>query len=169
MMKPTDFRDTQPRLLLEEYFRGSTQASGIFEDRLGTLRRQFIVEIDGTWDGRQLVLDERFYYGDGETDNRIWTIDKTGDHTYEGRADDVIGVAQGESYGNALNWQYNMRLKFGSGTMRVHFSDWMFLQPTGVLLNRARVTKFGVEIGAVTLSFSNQTNPASAGELPVVV
>jgi len=53
--------------------------------------------------------------------------------------------------------------------MRVHFNDWMFLQPTGVLLNRARVTKFGVEIGTVTLSFSNQTNPASAGELPVVV
>jgi hypothetical protein len=29
----------------------------------------------------------------------------------------------------------------------------MFLQPSGVLLNRARVSKFGLEIGTVTLAF----------------
>jgi hypothetical protein len=37
--------------------------------------------------------------------------------------------------------------------MHVKFDDWMFLQPGGVLLNRARMSKFGVELGQVTLSF----------------
>jgi len=46
-----------------------------------------------------------------------------------------------------------MDLKVGDGTLRVHFNDWMFLQPSGILLNRARVTKLGVEIGTVTLAF----------------
>ena len=152
-MKPTDFTNTTPRLLIEDYFDGRTQAWGIFEDRFGTLRRQFTVDITGTWDGAELVLDERFQYADGETDRRVWTIRKTGDHTYEGAADDVAGTASGASYGNALNWRYDMDLKVGDDTWRVRFDDWMFLQPSGVLLNRARVSKWGVTIGTVTLAF----------------
>ena len=152
-MKPTDFKDAAPRLVIEDYFAGQTRAWGIFEDRFGRLRRQFTVDIAGAWDGQELVLDERFEYADGERDRRIWRIKKTGDHTYEGRADDVIGTAQGQAYGNALNWRYDMDLKVGDGTLRVHFNDWMFLQPSGVLLNRASVTKLGVRIGSVTLAF----------------
>lgn len=152
-MKTADFEDSTPALVLEEYFVGETRAWGLFEDRFGNLRRQFTVDISGTWDGEVLVLDERFEFSDGERDRRVWRITKTGHHGYEGRADDVVGVAQGEAYGNALNWRYAMDLKVGDGTMRVQFNDWMFLQPSGVLLNRARVSKFGIEIGEVTLAF----------------
>jgi hypothetical protein len=152
-MKPSDFENSTPKLVIEEYFAGETLAWGIFEDRFGRLRRQFTVDITGTWDGEQLVLDERFVYSDGETDRRVWKIRKTGPHTYEGLADDVVGAARGEAYGNALNWKYDMDLKVGDGTMRVHFNDWMFLQPSGVLLNRARVTKLGFKLGEVTLAF----------------
>ena len=159
-MKPADFEHDTPQLVIEDYFAGRTRAWGIFEDRFGQLRRQFTVDIIGTWDGRELVLDEQFQYRDGERDRRVWTITKTDDHTYEGRADDVSGVAKGESYGNALNWRYDMDLKVGEGTLRVHFNDWMFLQPSGVLLNRARVSKLGVEIGTVTLAFMKEGQEA---------
>jgi hypothetical protein len=152
-MEPAEFKNSEPRLVLEEYFAGETQAWGLFEDRFGTVRRQFTVDIYGEWDGRELVLDERFHYSDGEKDRRVWRIIRTNDHTYEGRADDVIGIADGVAYGNALNWRYDMDLKVGDGTLRVHFNDWMFLQPSGVLLNRAKVSKLGVEIGTVTLAF----------------
>jgi hypothetical protein len=152
-MDVKDFKNAQPRLLIEEYFAGRTTAWGIFEDRFGNLRRQFTVDIVGTWDGQELVLDERFLFSDGEEDRRIWYIRKTGDHSYEGRADDVIGVAKGESYGNALNWRYDMNLKVGDSTLRVHFDDWMYLQPSNVLMNKAIVTKLGFEIGRVTLVF----------------
>jgi hypothetical protein len=165
-MKPTDFKESTPALVIEDYFAGETRAWGLFEDRFGTLRRQFTVDITGTWDGDQLVLDERFRYSDGETDRRVWTITKTGPHTYEGRADDVVGAASGEAYGNALNWRYDMDLKVGDGNMRVHFNDWMFLQPSGVLLNRARVSKFGFEVGEVTLAFMKpETAEAMTGGL----
>jgi hypothetical protein len=159
-MKPTDFKDTAPKLVLEEYFAGRTQAWGIFEDRFGMLRRQFTVDIAGHWDGRELVLDERFRYSDGERDRRVWRITKTGAHRYEGRAGDVVGTAEGNAYGNALNWRYDMDLKVGDGTWRVHFNDWMFLQPDRVLINRARVSKFGIEIGEVTLFFMKDAQAA---------
>ena len=152
-MKPSDFSKAEPLLRIEDYFVGQTRAWGIFEDRFGNLRRQFEVDIQGSWDGEALVLDERFRYRDGETDRRIWTIKKIDEHRYEGSADDVIGTATGESYGNALNWRYDFDLKVGESTLRVHFNDWMFLQSSGVLVNRARVSKFGIAIGEVTLFF----------------
>ncbi|MDX2142523.1 MAG: DUF3833 domain-containing protein [Rhodospirillaceae bacterium] len=153
-MKPEDFANKQPRFIIEDYFAGKTKAWGIFEDRFGNLRREFVVDITGTWDGRQLVLDERFLYSDGERETRLWTINKQDDNTYTGTAGGVVGVAKGKSYGNALQWSYDFDLKVGDGTWRVHFNDWMFLQPDGVMLNRAVVSKFGVDIGTVTLAFS---------------
>ena len=161
------FEAATPQLVLEEYFAGKTSAWGIFEDRFGTLRRQFTVDIDGRWDGRTLVLDERFVYRDGERDRRVWTIEKVGPNRYQGRADDVIGVATGEAKGNALSWRYNMDLKVGDSTLRVHFDDWMFLQPDNVLINRARVSKWGVELGRVTLFFSKSTLKSANTDRPV--
>jgi Protein of unknown function (DUF3833) len=155
-MKPEDFADQQPRFVLEEYFAGRTRAWGLFEDRFGTVRRQFVVDVDGNWDGRELVLQEDFTYDDGETDRRVWRIVKTGDHTYEGRADDVVGIATGTAYGNALNWSYTLDLRAGERTWRVAFDDWMFLQPDGVLINRARVSKWGVGVGEVTIAFAKE-------------
>ncbi len=152
-MNPKDYDGKEPRLLIEEYFLGEVRAWGLFEDRFGNLRRQFVVDITGTMDGDELVLDERFLFDDGETDTRVWRIRKLDDHTYEGRADDVVGTASGISYGNALNWAYDLDLQVGDRTVRVRFDDWMFLQPDGVLLNRARMSKWGIAVGEVTLAF----------------
>ena len=157
-MKPEDFQGREPRLAIETYFAGKTKAWGIFEDRFGTLRRQFDVDIDGTWDGRELVLDERFIYADGERDRRVWRITKIDAHTYEGRADDVLGSAMGRQFGNALNWRYDMILTIGGTDVKVHFNDWMYLQSDGILLNRARVSKWGIELGEVTLAFRKITD-----------
>lgn len=152
-MKPSDFADRQPTLVLEQYFAGHTRAWGLFEDRFGRVRRQFTVDIVGDWNGERLILDESFLYDDGETERRTWTITKDAQGRYRGQAGDVVGTAQGEAAGNALNWSYVMDLKVGDGTLRVAFDDWMFLQPGGVVINRARVSKWGIELGQVTLFF----------------
>lgn len=173
-MRPEDFAEREPRFRIEEYFAGKTRAWGIFQDRFGTLRRQFIVDIDGTWDGETLTLVEDFVYDDGETEQRIWRITRTGAHSYEGRADGVIGIAKGESYGNALNWRYDFDLKVGDSVWNVHFDDWMFLQGDGVMINRASITKFGIELGQVTIAFRKaeaaQSAPSAANiDLPAAV
>ncbi len=152
-MKPQDFAKTEPKLDLFDYFDGKTEAWGLFEDRFGTVRRQFKVDITGTIDGDRLTLDEDFIYMDGEKDKRVWYIQKLSDGRYEGKAADVIGTAKGISAGNALNWSYNMALKVGETTYQVHFDDWMFLQDGNVLINRATVTKWGFDVGEVSLFF----------------
>ena len=148
----------KPDLVLEQYFLGRTFASGIFEDRFGNVRRQFTVDLDGTWDGKTLILTEDFIFGDGETETRVWSIEKIAPASYIGSADDVIGSAKGIVAGNTLNWKYDMRLKVGGSRVKVHFDDWMFLQSNGVLINKATVSKLGVDIGRVTIAFTKKAN-----------
>ena len=153
-MTPDDFTNKTPKLVLEEYFEGKTRAWGLFEDRFGIVRRQFVVDINGAWDGTTLILDEDFLFDDGEKDFRQWRIKKLADGTYEGRADDVIGKAEGTASGNTLHWTYTLDLKrAGGSSIKVKLDDWMFLQPGGILLNRARMSKFGIELGQITISF----------------
>ncbi|UUX49753.1 DUF3833 domain-containing protein [Nisaea acidiphila] len=153
-MQIEDFAGTGPELKPEEYFAGQTKAWGMFEDRFGNLKREFVVDIQGDWDGTTLTLIEDFDYSDGEQEQRIWRITRKGDGLYEGRADDVVGTAQGIARGKALNWSYDLMLKVGESEIKVRFNDWMFLQPGGVMINKAEVSKFGITIGTVTLFFA---------------
>jgi Protein of unknown function (DUF3833) len=141
------------RLVLEDYFLGKTTAWGVVQDRNGTLTRQFKVDIDGKWDGSVLTLDERFDYADGAKEQRIWSIRKTGPNSYEGTAGDVRGVARGLIQGNQLSWVYDVDLKIGDRTVLVTFDDRMWLQPDGVMINRAKIKKFGIVFGEATIVF----------------
>ena len=148
----------KPNFALEEFFAGNSVAFGIFEDRFGNLRRQFRVNLSGKVDGNRLVLNEEFLYDDGERATRVWTIDRggldaAGLMTFQGQADDVKLAARGVQAGNALNWQYDISLEMSGTNVDVHFDDWIYKQDEDVAINRAFVTKFGVEIGSVTIVF----------------
>ena len=100
------------------------------------------------------MLEEDFVYSDGQTQRRVWRLTDLGGGRWEGRADDVVGVAQGQAAGNALNWRYTLALPVDGKVWEVQFDDWMFLVDQKVMLNRARMSKFGITLGEVTLSFT---------------
>ena len=160
---PKSFEGGEPRLKLEDYFAGETKAYGIFRDRFGDLRRQFTVDIQGDWnpDTKMLTLDEEFQYADGETDTRVWEIEKTGPHRYRGTAGDVIGEAKGEAYGNAFTWTYKVELDVDGDTWTVTFDDWMFRQSDGIVINTADVSRWGLHVGTVTIVFRK---PGAGGD-----
>lgn len=145
-------------LELEEFFDGRLVAYGQFQDVFGTVRRQFVAQITGDWDGKRLKLVEDFVYEDGSTEQRIWTLVKTGDETWEGTAPGVIGVAKGVEQGDRFNWRYTIDLPVPAAdgkveTMRVSFDDWMWLQSEDRLFNRAYMKRYGVNVGDVSISF----------------
>lgn len=148
-----DYASEQPRLELSDYFNGDLQAWGMFQNRSGEVVKRFHVAMTGTWDGDLGVLDERFTYSDGTTERRVWTLTKQADGSWRGTADDVQGEAVGQVAGNALHWRYKLRLKVDDSTYVVDFDDWMFLMDGQVMLNRARMSKLGIDLGQVTLSF----------------
>jgi hypothetical protein len=112
--------------------------------------------MDGRWEGNQGVLDERFTYSDGKTERRIWRLTKTESGRYTGTADDVVGVANGQTSGNAFQWAYTLKLPVDGSIYEVQFDDWMYLVNDKVMLNRASMSKFGIRLGEVTLSFHKQ-------------
>ena len=156
---PQDYAAEKPLLDLRTYFNGDLQAHGIFTDRSGKVVRRFTVQMTGTWQGAQGTLDERFTYSDGKTERRVWRLTDEGQGRWSGRADDVVGVAQGQAAGNALNWRYTLALPVDGRVIEVQFDDWMYLMDERVMLNKAAMSKFGIHLGEVTLSFTK--NPAA--------
>lgn len=149
---PSDYATEKPKLDLKEYFNGTLDAWGVFQDRNGKVVKRFTVVMKCEWDGNKGVLDEDFTYSDGTKQKRVWTIIKDGDH-YTGTADDVIGQAIGVASGNALNWAYTLSLPVDGSIYEVQFDDWMYLMDEKTMLNRAVMSKFGFELGEVLLSF----------------
>ncbi|WP_299046608.1 DUF3833 domain-containing protein [uncultured Tateyamaria sp.] len=141
------------KLNLEEFFDGELIAYGQFQDVFGMVRRRFTVEIEGTWDGETLTLVEDFVYEDDSTEQRIWTLTKTGPDSWAGTAPGVIGTATGQETGDTFNWQYKIDLPVPDGTLRVTFDDWMWLLSDDRLLNRAYMKRAGVDIGDVIITF----------------
>ncbi|HEX4878665.1 MAG TPA: DUF3833 domain-containing protein [Limnobacter sp.] len=149
---PADYASEKPKLDLKEYFNGTIDAWGVFHDRSGKVVRRFTVVMKCSWDGNTGTLDEDFTYSDGTTEKRVWTIYKNGD-SYTGTAGDVLGTATGQAAGNAFNWKYTLRLPVDGSTYEVQFDDWMYLMDDKTMLNKAVMSKFGIELGEVLLSF----------------
>ena len=163
--KLTDFDKTEPEFSLIDFFEGDSLAYGIFEDRFGTLQRRFKVNISGQKTQEEIagksiskiILTEDFLYEDGEQQQRIWTISKDvlddGIEYYRGSAGDVIGTAEGGALGSAFFWQYDVDLNISENNLRVRFSDWIYQMDDYIAINKATVSKFGIEIGVVTIVF----------------
>ena len=151
------YKAERPELRLEEYFNGTLDAWGMFQKRDGTVVKRFKVVIDASWTGNRGVLDERFTYSDGTTQRRVWNITRTAEGQYQGRADDVVGIANGEVSGNALRWIYTLELPVGEKIYHVDFDDWMYLQDDGILMNRSVMKKFGFRLGEITLFFKKRS------------
>ncbi len=148
-----DYRDQGPPLELRNFFNGRVDAWGMFQKRSGEVVKRFTVVIEGRPDGDNLILDERFTYSDGTHQRRVWTIRPDGPGRWRGTASDVVGEALGEVAGNALRWRYVLRLPVDDAVYDVTLDDWMYMLDEQTLANRSFMSKFGVEVGQITLFF----------------
>lgn len=147
------YKAQQPALDLAAYFDGTTDAWGMFQRRGGAVTKRFHVVITGTRGDGTLTLDEQFRYDDGTSQRRVWHLTRAADGRWQGSAADVKGEALGELAGNALRWQYTLLLPVDGRTYEMAFDDWMFLIDGCTMINRASMSKFGIELGQVTLMF----------------
>lgn len=152
-----DYASEKPALNLRTYFNGIVDAWGLFTDRNGKVVKRFTVEMACQWQDSKGILDEDFVYADGSKEKRIWTLQDQSQGRFTGTAADVVGVAHGEVQGNAFHWRYTLALPVNGRILEVQMDDWMFLMNDRVMLNKARMTKLGVHLGDVTLSFTRRT------------
>ena len=137
----------------ENFFVGNIEATGVFIDRFGIIRRRFNVSILGYKTLTGFALDEFFLFDDGEEESRRWEIKKSSQDTYVGISDDVCGQAVGKLTDAHLSWQYYFNLKMFDRKIRVKFEDVMVQQTPLIMLNNAKVKKYGLLLGEVFITF----------------
>lgn len=149
-----DYDGMGPKLDLRQYLQGEFEAWGVLIDYTGKADRHFHVTMQARWDGNKGTLTEHFVYSDGRTDDRVWTLVFEDDHNFTGTAPDVVGVAKGQQYGNAMNARYVLRAKRDSGdTIDLSMDDWMYLVSDKVLINRTKMKKLGLTVGELIITF----------------
>lgn len=145
------YQGSQPQFDFKTFFTGKLKAYGVVQDYKGQLTRKLVVDMDASWQGNKGVIEEDFIYDDGETQKRIWNIILNDDGSISGQASDVIGIASGRSSGSVFHWNYDVEIPYKDDTIETHFDDWMYLVTPTHLINRTSISKFGIEVGQVTL------------------
>jgi len=152
--KVEDYADNKPALDIREYFNGHSEAWGTFIDRSNKADPSFYAQMKGSWHGDDGTFEEHFDYSDGRKQERIWNIHFTDEHHFTATAHDVIGVAKGAQYGNAMNMRYVLAVTTKAGkTYNVSMDDWLYLMEGGIVINRAQMSKFGFHIGELAATF----------------
>lgn len=67
-----------------------------------------------------------------------------------------MGEALGEVSGNAFRRGYVLSLPVDGKVYDIRLDDWMYLIDENTMANRAFMTKFGFEVGQITLFFRKQ-------------
>ncbi len=155
-----DYAAEKPLFDLKNYFNGRVDGWGIFTDRAGKVARRFVVTMNCSWNGEGGILDEDFVYSDGKKEKRIWRMKRMAGADdvvrYEGRADDVVGIGNGEQRGNAFRWGYTLALPVDGKVYEVQFDDWMYQMDDKVVINKATMSKFGITLGELVVTFTKR-------------
>lgn len=135
------------------FMEGETSGWGVFEDRFGRLKKSFTVRARGEWQGQTLTLSEQFVYGDGTSEDRVWLLTPGGGQSFRGECDDCEGIAEGRNQGAVTTFEYSFLLKVGGRRMALSFADRFY--PVGLygVVNRTRVSKYGLRVGEVSAVF----------------
>ncbi len=140
-----------------QFFTGHTSSSGVMENRGGAPMKRVTTQTSGHWEGETLHLEQELQIG-GEAQHRSWQIRKLDAHRYEATANDMVGTAQGEAYGNVFHWEFTLAPSPGNPLANVRMSQWMYLQPDGrTLINHSTIRKFGLVVAQVTEQFRRET------------
>ena len=161
----SDYRNETPTLKLNEFFQGESRAWGLLHDWQGKQSVRFTAELCGQWQNNQGDLYELFHFSDGRVEQRHWQLTQTANGSISGTAGDVVGLAEGQLAGNALYWQYTLRIPYDGDTTDVVVKDWLYLVDEQNLINRSTLHKFGLTVGEITLSIQQQNKNADCAAL----
>lgn len=149
-------KETGPKpFVLEQALAGPSVARGEIRTITG-VHRPFTARLNGSWDGKNFVLEEDFLFDDGQKDKKTWRLKRVGEGRYEGAREDVVGIAKGYQDGAAFRLEYDIRLPKKDGTpgRKVRFRDVMVLTADDVVINNATIGYFGLHVGGVNLKIT---------------
>lgn len=151
---------------LETFFDGTSRSRGTVRTA-GVFTEDFTAGFEGRRDGDRLRLDERFAFTDGDRLQR-WDLRHVSPQRYEGTVETELGdgtmgppvPVEGYTTPRGAVLRYIGQAP-GGGRTALGFRHWMERQDDGTVLNRVRITKFGVPIAGARVIFFKPPTPAS--------
>ncbi|MFK7791988.1 MAG: DUF3833 family protein [Devosiaceae bacterium] len=144
--------ETRP-ITLVDAFQGRTVGRGLFSVPIAGVERGFDARLNGTRrsvaGNETLTVVEDFFFDDGETDRLTWVFSRTGPNSWVGVREDTVGTARVEETGDAVRLTYVADVVSRGETTRLGFSDIIYRQSDGLVINEAVVTRFGLPVGTV--------------------
>ncbi len=154
-LAPGRLIDNEP-LDLFDYLDGVVVGSGVLEDRFGRLRQRLHVTMRGALKGDRLALDEVLVYGDGTEERRQWQLERLAGGAITGHADDCEGPVTGSAAGGAAVLRYVFRLRIGGRIVPVRVLDRFYRINDRIVVDRARLSKWGVKLGELSLVYEKR-------------
>ncbi len=147
-LKPSAFEDRKPLFEPEKFFSGHTSSTGFIETRRGHPYRRITTQTQGILRDGVLYVEQDLTTEGSKPTHRSWQMRRIDAHHLSATANDIIGTARGQLYGNAFHWSVRHALSNKKNPFaRVRMMQWMYLQPDGqTLVIRTFVKKAGITI-----------------------
>lgn len=152
------YEKNQPIFDLQGFFSGPLTAHGILKNRSGEVIRYFNATLEGSWENNVGTLAEVFEFDDGEIQNRTWIMTQDENGQYSATANDVIGKSNIQLSGNALFMKYTLQVPYNDTLIEVKVDDRMYMVKEGVVMNESIMTKFGFEVGYLSIVIQKVKN-----------
>jgi hypothetical protein len=152
-VSPDDYASEKPEFKLEEFLNGKLTGWGIFQETGGKVTKRFRIDMEASWQGNKGKFVEHFSFADGTKQVRTWDMTRIDAHNYTAVANDSVGPGNGQSYGNTIHWNYTIKTETDSGTYDLDYDYWMYMIDNNTLINRATLSKFGIPLGDIAVTF----------------
>ena len=137
-----------------DFFTGTSNSSGVMENRKGTPTARITTHITGVWRDSVLYLEQDLNLEGSEPNHRSWELRKTGTHTYEATATGIRGVAKGTLYGPYFTWRFPLQIAKKGLVRHVWMRQHMYVQPGGrAMIIRSILSKAGIRVAQITEVF----------------
>ncbi len=132
---------------LRQDLNGDFICDGVIYGPMGRVVSRFHATMAVTWDEHgEGKLDETFTYDTGNTQDRVWTLKVQDDGVISGNASDFVGPLAGLQSGDAVGLRYRICLAAEAGGHVLTVRDWMYKTPSGTIINRSEMRKFGIKV-----------------------
>jgi hypothetical protein len=150
--RPQDVSGSKTRFELIRFFTGHSRSWGVFENSFGQPQRYFTCNSYGQRDtAGDLTLTQHFLFSDGKAQVRVWQIRQVDSTHLEATANDIIGVARGVGFGNAVVLEYTITLDRHNPMATVHIRQWIYqLEGMDTVMTRLVITKLGFTVVEVS-------------------
>ena len=144
--RPDHYAQSEPYFAVKDVLSGELLCDGVIYGPLGRVVSRFAADFDVRWDGNRGRMIEHFRYDSGNTQDREWWLELGDDGALKADASDLVDTGHGRQSGATLLMRYRIRLPDAAGGHVLNVTDWMYLTPDGVIVNRSQFRKFGIKV-----------------------